>query len=180
VALTGDERDTFTGRFYKACFGPPYVFIHPRYAIDPRPHRVEFFASVRMEWHQPGDFTSREPYPDSLCAAVFPDGERGFLSILQASVMVENRDNEPASSRSYWFKGSLRGAAPYWGSGWSYWGSGWSYFGINTPLRGYLPLTQDGRVVGLHEWSRKDVSATRPFVSRPILVGLSCTRSMAH
>jgi hypothetical protein len=141
LALTGDDRDTFTGRYYKTRFVRPYAFINARYAINPMPHRVEFFGGVRVEWHQPGDFTSTDPFPDSLYATAFPDGERGFLSVLQAGVMVDNRDNEPAPRRGYWIEGSLRGAAPYWGSN-------WSYFGVNTTLRGYLPLTKDERVVG--------------------------------
>lgn len=138
--LTGEPREAFIRRYYRVRYVRPYAFLNARYAIDPMPHRVELFGGWRVERHQPGDFSSNTPFPDSLYAERFPDGERGFLSILQAGVMADNRDNEAAPHRGYWVETSVRGAAEWLGSD-------WSLFGVNTTLRGYVPVTSNERLV---------------------------------
>jgi hypothetical protein len=87
----------------------------------------------------PGDFQQPTPYPGSKYAQDYPGGERGFVSVLQAGVMLDNRDNEPAPIRGYWIEGTLRGAQRVLLSD-------YDFFGFNVTLRGYTPLGTD-RVV---------------------------------
>lgn len=141
AGLSGEAREDFVSRYYRVRYVRPYAFLNARYALSPKPHRIEVFGGWRGEWHQPGDFTTGEPYPGSKYEQAFPEGETGFYSLLEAGLMADNRDNEPAPTRGYWVEGSVRGATPYWGSA-------WSLFGFNTTLRGYVPLTKDSRLVG--------------------------------
>ena len=140
AGLTGEEREDALTHYYQVRFVRPFAVLTARYALNEMPHRLEIFASWRGEWHQPGDFTSTTPYPTSRYKEVFPDGEKGFLSVLQAGVMLDNRDNESAPSQGYWVEAGLRGASPYWGSS-------WSHFGVNATLRAYVPITTDKRLV---------------------------------
>ena len=97
------------------------------------PHRFEVVGGLRVEYLLPGDFSDPSPWPGSLYEQDFGEGEQGFVSVLQAGAMLDNRDNEPAPIRGYWIEASVRAATPVWGSS-------WTYVGFNTTLRGYTPL----------------------------------------
>jgi len=83
------------------------------------------------------------PWPDSLYAEHFPDGEQGFSSTMQGGVAYDTRDDEAEPSRGIWADASLRGGS-------SAWGSDWAFVGTNVTLRTYAPL-----------FSERLVSATR-------------------
>jgi hypothetical protein len=141
--LTGDPRDELIRRFYKVRYVMPYAMLNARWMLRDKPHRVEIFGGWRGNWFLPGDFATRDPFPDSLYADLYPGGEQGFVSVVQAGLMIDNRRNEPAPYDGYWVEASLRGSSRLWGSA-----RDWQYVGANVTLRGYLPLSgDDGRLV---------------------------------
>lgn len=133
LGLTDQAREDFVRRFYRTRYINPNLRIDARYAVDPMPHRFELVGGYRAMYLIPGDFSDPTPWPDSLYAEDFGEGQRGLMSVLQAGAMLDNRDNEPAPIRGYWIEGSIRGAA--W-----LWGSAWDYLGFNVTLRHYTPL----------------------------------------
>lgn len=97
--------------------------------------RVEVFGGWRGSEHIPGAFDVERgfiagPYPKSLYASDFPDGEPGFSSVLQAGIAVDARDFEPWPKQGYFFEASLRGASPWWGSA-------FDHRGVNAALSSY-------------------------------------------
>jgi hypothetical protein len=143
LGLTGDERAAYVRRYFKQRYVMPYGTVNARWMLWDKPHRFEVFGGWRGNWFMPGDLGIRQPFADTLYVEHFPDGEQGFVSVVQAGVMLDNRRNEPAPYDGYWIEASVRGSSRYWGSA-----SDWEYFGVNTTLRGYLPLTRnDGLLV---------------------------------
>ncbi|TVQ88744.1 MAG: hypothetical protein EA397_16235 [Deltaproteobacteria bacterium] len=141
--LTGEERETFERRYYKKRYVMPYGMINARWMFSDKPHRFEIFGGWRGNWMLPGDLAVAEPFPNTLYSDLFPTGEEGFVSVIQAGVMLDNRRNEPAPYDGYWIEASIRGSSNLWGSN-----PDWEYVGFNTTLRGYLPLTpNDGELV---------------------------------
>lgn len=138
--LTGEAQSRFTRRFYQIRYRLPELRLDARYALNPMPHRVELLLGYRATWFTPGTFSSPFAYPGSLYARDFGEEERGLTSVLQAGVMLDNRDNEPSPVHGYWIEASSRAASPIWGSA-------AAYFGVNTTLRGYLPLGTDRLVL---------------------------------
>ncbi|MEM9074114.1 MAG: BamA/TamA family outer membrane protein [Myxococcota bacterium] len=80
------------------------------------------------------------PFAGSLYARDFPGGEEGFLSQVQLGVIKDRRDHERRPARGYLLTASVRGAG-------SAVGSEWRFFGVNLAAAGYLPLTQNHRLV---------------------------------
>lgn len=136
LGLSGTAREDFLRHFYRVRFLNPNAQVNLRWAVDPLPHKVELVLGWRANAMIPGDFQSAEPYFGSLYAQDFPAGERGLVSVLQAGVMVDDRDNEPAPIRGYWIEGTVRGAH-------SVILSDYDYFGFNVTLRGYAPVGTD-------------------------------------
>lgn len=140
LGLDGPYQELFVRRYYQFRFIQPYLALNGRYRLSELPHKLELFAGWRGYGYlsgEPGDLT---PYPGSLYAQRFADGENGFASVLQLGVMLDGRDFEPAPTKGYWIEASVRGAS--W-----VWGSSWDFGGANLILRGYAPLTRDRRVV---------------------------------
>lgn len=135
-----DEYDAFVRRYYKMRYTAINTRLMGRYALTELPHKFELMGGWWSSAMTPGSYSEPEPFPGSLYAQDFPEGEGGFVSTLQGGVMLDNRDSEPAPTSGYWIEGSIRGASPYWGSD-------WSYFGYNVTLRGYLPLLANKRLV---------------------------------
>ncbi|MBN2362100.1 MAG: BamA/TamA family outer membrane protein [Deltaproteobacteria bacterium] len=138
--LTGAAADGFVDRYYQNRFMQPYALVNGRWRFTPLPHKIEAFAGWRGSYYLTGDFGELAPYPGSLYARYFPDGENGLASVLQAGIMLDSRDNEAAPRRGYWIEGSLRGAAPFIGSR-------WTYGGANATLRGFVPLDRRRQIV---------------------------------
>ncbi len=135
-----DEYDAFVRRYYKMRYTAINTRLLARYALTELPRKLELMGGWWSSALTPGSYAEPEPFPGSLYAQDFPEGERGFVSTLQGGLMLDSRDNEPAPTSGYWIEGSIRGASPYWGSD-------WSYFGYNATLRGYLPLLPSRRLV---------------------------------
>ncbi len=137
--LTGEAREQFIADYNRVRMITPNGFLTARYALNPMPHRLELMATWRGGAYFDGDHTASGPFPGSLYEQDYGRDE-GFLSVLQGGVMLDNRDNEPAPTSGYWIEGSVRGAAPAFGST-------WSYFGYNATLRGYQSLVKSKRLV---------------------------------
>ncbi len=130
-----DEREEALAHWYQSAYRMPYGLASIRYLLDEMPHKVEFIGSYRLSYLAPFEKYEHTYYQ----YMVDPDEDRGFTSVLQAGLMVDNRDNEPAPKKGYWVEGTVRGAHQYIGSQ-------WDWFGFNTTLRGYLPILPEGRL----------------------------------
>lgn len=133
LAQGTEDYDTFVRRYYLVRDITPNVFLNALYELDEKPTQWSVFGTYYGEYKLAGTFEEPFPYPGSRYALDFPDGEVGFLSLLQAGVAVDNRDNEPAPTRGYWAEASVRGSSRYLGSA-------WDFFGWNATFRGYVPL----------------------------------------
>lgn len=147
----GEDREDFLRRYYLMRYTELPINIQTRTRLKDLPHKVEVLAGYRGSYYLPGTFGDQTPWMGSLYQDVYhPDGEQGFVSVLQAGMVFDNRDNEPAPNSGYWSEFSIRGASPYWGSD-------WQYFGSNVTLRYYqtvIPqwLVSASRLVGDATW----------------------------
>lgn len=121
-------------RFYYMAYRQPYALAWARYELTEMPHKVELIASYRLSYFAPFD-----KYPHTKYRYDHGDDDKGFTSVLQGGVMVDNRDNEPSPWRGYWAEATVRGASKYWGSQ-------FNWFGFNATFRGYLPIIADGKL----------------------------------
>ncbi|MEZ4435965.1 MAG: BamA/TamA family outer membrane protein [bacterium] len=143
LGLSGDDRDEFVRRYYLVRVTDPYLSLNARYELTRLgPYKVEAFGGWFGQIVIPGDFDSDAPYPNSRYAQDFGGGEEGFLSVLQAGVMFDGRDNEPSPTAGTWLEASVRGAGPWIGSR-----DEWEYVGFNVTLRGYQTLGTDRLVL---------------------------------
>ena len=133
--LSDEEYDELLARWYQAAFRMPYALAFARYELTEMPHKVEAIASYRLSY-----FAPFSKFDDTLYQHEQDlDAETGLSSVIQAGLMVDNRDNEPAPKEGYWVEGTVRGAHRYIGSQ-------FDWFGFNTTLRGYLPILREGRL----------------------------------
>lgn len=115
--------------------------IDGRWRLSPLPHKIELIASWRGSHYRIGNWSEAGPYQNSRYQHDFlGDPGDGFASVVEAGVMIDNRDFEPAPRTGYWIEATLRESSPFWGSS-------WSYLGVNLSLRGYLPLEPTKRLV---------------------------------
>jgi hypothetical protein len=158
-AVTCDDDDVLAGRTvrdddahtYATRFVQPHADALLRWRVatfdrgeDPKA-RVELFGGWRGSEHIPGAFDLERgfiagPYPGSLYASHFPDGEPGFSSVLQAGVAVDARDFEPWPKQGWFLEASVRGASPLWGSA-------FDHRGANAALSSYALVLRAPDVV---------------------------------
>ncbi len=136
-----DSYDQFVGHYYQRRFMSPYGLLNLRYALIERTPgqqmRVEVTGGYRAFYFIPGNVFADEannltPYAGSLFANDHPDGEGGLSSVVQAGLMLDSRDNEPAPTEGWWIEGSARTTTPGL--------STWNYGGFNVTVRGYTHL----------------------------------------
>ncbi len=125
--------DDFVRHYYRTRFIRPHGDLLLRWRLNEAPYKVELMGGSRLAWYLPGDFQESGPYPGSLYAASFPDGEGGLASVLQFGVTIDHRDVEASPSRGFFAEASVRGATPLWGST-------WTYGGVNAALSFYVPM----------------------------------------
>ncbi len=128
------EYEDFVRQYYLVRMTDPYLFLNGRYALaNAGPFKVEAFGSYFGQLILPGDLGNDTSYPGSRYDQDFGTSEEGFLSVLQAGIMFDSRDNEPSPTSGAWLEASVRGTGPWLGSD-------WEYVGFNTTLRAYTPL----------------------------------------
>jgi hypothetical protein len=126
--------------FYKVRDLIPTVGFDLRWPVTKRvPDLMAFFA-WRGTWLIPGEVGHRGPYPHSLFAREHPDGEKGFLSGVEAGFLHEVRDEERQPKRGHVLSVSLRASTRVLGSD-------WDYAGLNMTATGYVPLGKKEKVV---------------------------------
>jgi hypothetical protein len=153
AALAAGNRDPgsihqFQKKYYLTRFIRPYSIMNMRWKLWDLPHKVELTAGWRGFYYQSGEFFDRDgdggpdlyPYPGSHYTNYHRKGENGFASVLQAGIMIDNRDSEAAPKKGYWLEGSIRGSAFPWGSS-------WNYAGYNATARTYMPLLASRKLV---------------------------------
>lgn len=140
AGLVGDEREDFVRRYYQVRFLRPYADVIGRWNLLDAPVKLEALFGWRFAWHIPGDFFERTPYPGSLYAQIYPEGEAGPSSVLQAGLVVDERDFEPLPTRGYFGEVSLRAASLAWGSV-------YPYAGFTASLAGWHPVGRGTDVV---------------------------------
>jgi hypothetical protein len=134
-----DAYDVFTRSYYKVREIRPNWYALGRWAIQEEGPRLEVFGSYYGEVKRAGSLGEPGVFPGSVYEDDFPEGEEGYVSLVQLGFMADSRDNEPAPIRGHWAEISVRqaGAAT---------GSTFSYGGLNLTERVYIPLGTD-RVV---------------------------------
>ncbi len=147
LGLQKDARDTFLRHYYVFPYIEPYASANLRFRLNPgQKPKLEALAGWRGAQFIPGTIFDDNhdgkldlfPYPGSLYATDIPGGEAGLLSIFQAGLIWDNRDNEPSPRHGWFVEGLVRGSHPFVGST-------WSYAGANVTLRGYTPLLRGNR-----------------------------------
>lgn len=150
--LSGDALTAFEGQFYKRRLFSPYGLVNARFMLHeaPKPEhlRIELLAGYRGFYFTPGTWADDDgdgqsdltPYPGSLFARDYPDGQPGFSSVLQAGIIVDTRDHEPAPTEGVFLEASVRGSSPVWGSA-------WNWAGGNVTLRGYTALDPGRKLI---------------------------------
>jgi hypothetical protein len=132
--------DDFVRRYYMMRYVRPHGDVVMRGRLRDKPHRIEALVGWRGAWYIPGSLLERGPWPGSLYAQEFPEGEPSFASTPQIGFTFDDRDNEPAPSRGYYAEASVRGGSPWWGSSWSWGGINLSYAGYDTLLDAPHPV----------------------------------------
>lgn len=132
--------DAFVRRYFQLRYIRPAADVLVRWRARDKPHRLELMGGWRVAGYIPGTFAERGPWPGSLYARVFPDGEPGIASVPQVGFTVDDRDFEPLPARGYFLEASVRGAHPWWGST-------WTWAGLNASLHGYTRLLDAPQLV---------------------------------
>ena len=140
LAPGSERRDDFVRHYYAMRFMRFYGDAAARYRLRKAPHKLEAVAGWRGNYYLPGEFSELGPYPGSLYAETFPDGEPGFSSQLFGGLTLDDRDHETFPTRGYYIEALVRGAA--W---WT--GSAWDYSGGNLSLALFHSLLRQPRVV---------------------------------
>ncbi len=133
LALAEGEGPAVAETYHRMRYILPQLRVEARWALGTAALQPSLFAVWRINDLLPGDFSERGPFPGSQYAADYPGGESGVTSVLQAGIMLDSRDFEPAPTRGVWLEASARGASPVWGSA-------WTHAAANVTARGYLPL----------------------------------------
>jgi hypothetical protein len=133
AALGKGASEEELSRYHFVRYVNPYGRLDVRYRVDPMPYQVEMMFGYRASSLLPGDFSVDQPWPNTLYERDFPGGEKGLISQLQAGVMLDNRDNEPAPIKGIWSELTVRAASKALGST-------YEHFGYNLTNRTYLPL----------------------------------------
>lgn len=143
----------FARRYYQRRFMNPYGLVNLRYALIERAPgqqtRVEVTGGYRAFYFIPGNVFADEdgdgapdftPYPGSLYEKDFADGEPGLSSVINAGIMIDSRDNEPAPTEGWFTEASVRATTPGL--------STWNNVGFNLTVRGYTHLPVDAPIYG--------------------------------
>lgn len=129
-----DAFDQFVADYYYLRAITPNLYLLGRWPIADNSTRWEVFGSWYGELKRVGRFGDFTPYEGSLYEQAFPNFEEdGFVSLFQAGIMADSRDNEPSPIRGQWSEASVRAGGP-----WS--GSTFNYGGANLTLRAYTPI----------------------------------------
>jgi len=176
--LSPEAYDAYVEHYTQVRYLRPRVYFNARRRLRDLPFRAELMLGWWGEGLRPGDFHEHTPYPGSLYASLFPEGERGFTSVMQAGVAVDERDHEVLTTRGLWAEASLRVASPALGSQ-------WAYQGVDGVLCGYLPLTDGtvltGRVVAdglVGDAPLPELARTGGTVRRPVFGGMDLGRGL--
>jgi hypothetical protein len=130
--------EEFVRRYYLVRFVRPFVDVTARWRLyNGDGFVVDALGGWRLAWHLPGDFNEPTPYPGSLYAEVFPEGERGISSVPELGLVIDGRDFEPLPVRGFYAEVAARVASPLVGSQFQYagltaWVAGWHPVGLST------------------------------------------------
>ncbi len=132
--------DDFVRRYFLMRYVRPHADTVMRWRLRDKPHRMELLTGWRLGWYLPGTLLEAGPWPGSLYAAQFPEGEPGVSSVPQLGVTRDNPVFEPAPTQGDLLAASVRGAHPWVGSS-------WTWAGMNLSLHGYDQLSASPHVV---------------------------------
>ncbi|MDG1482467.1 MAG: BamA/TamA family outer membrane protein [Myxococcota bacterium] len=96
--------------------------------------RAGVMAGLEGAVYRPGVFNVTTPYPDSLYAEAFPDGEQGRYTAAMVGLLTDSRDDEINPTRGLRADASVRG-------GGGVIGSAWTSLGLNASGIGFAPIT---------------------------------------
>ncbi len=127
-------------RYYLFPMTMPYGVLNLRWRLREGPRKVELFGGWRGNLYSSGLPGEPGPYPGSLYAAEFPQGEAGLASVFQLGALLDARDQEPSATRGFFVEASLRASSPVWGSA-------WDFVGFHNSWQLFLSLDPGQRVV---------------------------------
>lgn len=167
-SLPAGAVDEFKRHYHLMRFIRPYATAIARPWLRDKPWRTELLLGWRGAVIVPGDLSQRGPYPGSLFASDFPDGQAGVSSVPFAGIIVDDRDTEAFPTRGFFFESSVR-------AGGALTGSTWPHAGMNASLAGFFSLTPP--TAGAHDAPRI-VLASR--VISDVMVGDPSIEEMAR
>jgi len=115
--LDVDAAEEMLDKYYRVRFMEPYLQAEARARVWSGALSVDTFARLRSVYHLPGEHLASTPYPGSLYARDFPDGERGAVLVPELGIAFDTRDFLALPGRGLFIEGSVRGASTFWGSG---------------------------------------------------------------
>jgi hypothetical protein len=128
--------DAFVRHYYKVRFIRPHGDVLLRWAVSQAPVKIEWMGGARLSYFIPGDFSSTSPFPGSVYAQAFPQGEPGLSSVLQLGATADTRDVEVSPTRGFFIESSVRASTPAWGSA-------WTWAGVHGAAQFYVPMPGD-------------------------------------
>ena len=169
--LSADDAEEAEKHYYKLRHIQPNFYVNARWRLKDGPHKIEAFLGWRIYYALSGSLKEGGPYPHSLYTRDHSAGEEGLMSVVQAGVVADNRDFEPAPTKGYWVEASIRGANPGFGSN-----PDWAFVGFNTTLRGYMPFDRGGRLVLATRFVFDGTFGNMPVVEMAVPGGLQLYR----
>ena len=133
-----DDWDQRLGDYYRFRVMRPLLRMALRWA--PVPDGIELTMMWEGQYAFSGYVGEEGPYPGSLYAQDYPDGEEGFMSELRLGAVMDRRNHERRPSRGWVAGAALRGSSFLLGSD-------WDYAGFNLAGAYYLPMSRNERLV---------------------------------
>lgn len=139
--LKNKDYENFVRRYYQNRYMSLYGDIFSSWLFWEGFAKLSFISSYRGNYYWHSYFSNKGPYKNSLYDQVFAGTKQeGYLSTIEAGLMIDTRDNEPAATSGYWIESSVRTAAKFTGSA-------WDFFGGNISARFYWSLDDEHKLV---------------------------------
>lgn len=142
IGLGPRARGVFQRRYYAVRYLAPYETSALRLRLLRfAGATLASFAAQRATFYQPGDLIDGDgdggpdlfPYRKSRYDVDTRGGERGLVHVMQAGLVLDARDFEPAPHSGFAVESSLRSAQPFFGSA-------FAFVGGNFTARLFVPL----------------------------------------
>jgi len=157
LQIPQDQKSEFERHYFQNRFMLFYGDIFSRWLLWQDAAKLELMTGYHGGYYLTRDFKEKGPYPGSLFAKDNKNQKiDGYLSMIDAGLILHKRDIEAAPTSGYWLESSVRGGA-------SFTGSAWDFFGINLTGRFYWPFDQARKFVVASQTIADVVFGDLPF-----------------